>query len=405
MRRMITALVLSLAAVLLAPGVAHADAQLVAYGHVSSCADQGVNVQNPTSGAVNLRIYQDGVQVFPASGWSSRRASATFFVRWPLPAPGSQGESRVVEEAADGSEVLLTTTTYVRPGFCDTVTATITENCGQLRVQAYNGWTSTVDLGLARSLAVGGATAELDRVQLAAGGSYDKTFALGPWRNVGAAIRFGNFVHYLTIYDVTGACDPEPPTATITSPADGASYVLGSSVAADYACADGGLGSSGLASCVGTVADGAAVDTTTVGSHEFVVTATDNSGQTGGATSTYDVVYDWSGFFAPIDAAPVVNTTKAGAAVPMKFGLGGDQGVDVLAAGSPSSRAVACVGGTPTDELEQTSTAGSSGLSYDATTQTYTYVWKTQKAWANSCRQLVVELVDGTTHTAAFRFK
>ena len=77
----------------------------------------------------------------------------------------------------------------------------------------------------------------------------------------------------------------------------------------------------------------------------------------------------------------------------------------MLAAGSPRARAVGCASGTPTDELEQVSPAGSSGLSYSATTDTYSYAWKTQKAWSGTCRQLVVELVDGTTHTAAFRFK
>jgi len=405
MRRMITALVLSLAALLLAPGVAHADAQLVASSYVPRCLDQGINVQNATSATVNLRVYQDGLQVFPASGWWPVTAGRTVGVNWPLPASGSLGQSVLVEEAADGSEILLATTTYVRPAFCDTFSVSITENCGQVRLQAHNGWTSTVEFTTVRSLAVGGNTDALDQVLVTPGGSYDKTVALGPWRTVAAGIRVSGRIYYLAVHPVTGACDPAPPTAAIVTPADGATYLLGSNVVADYSCADGGLGSSGIASCVGPVADGAAVDTTMVGSHEFEVTTTDNSGQAGSATSTYDVIYDWSGFLAPIDAEPVVNTTKAGSAVPVKFSLDGDQGLDVLAAGSPRARAVACENGTPTDELEQVATAGSSGLSYSATTGTYSYVWKTQKAWAGTCRQLVVELVDGTTHTAAFRFK
>ena len=49
--------------------------------------------------------------------------------------------------------------------------------------------------------------------------------------------------------------------------------------------------------------------------------------------------------------------------------------------------------------------AGSSSLSYDATTDTYIYVWKTDRAWRNTCRQLVVKLSDGTTRTANFRFR
>jgi hypothetical protein len=33
-----------------------------------------------------------------------------------------------------------------------------------------------------------------------------------------------------------------------------------------------------------------------------------------------------------------------------------------------------------------TATAGDSGLSYDAATDQYTYVWKTDKTWSGTCR-------------------
>jgi len=56
------------------------------------------------------------------------------------------------------------------------------------------------------------------------------------------------------------------------------------------------------------------------------------------------------------------------------------------------------------DVVEETVTAGSSSLSYDATTDQYTYVWKTNKAWARSCRQLILRLSDGTDHIASFSF-
>jgi hypothetical protein len=51
------------------------------------------------------------------------------------------------------------------------------------------------------------------------------------------------------------------------------------------------------------------------------------------------------------------------------------------------------------------STAGNSGLRYDAESDTYTLVWKTNKAWAGTCRTLTVALNDGTVHTALFMFK
>ncbi len=77
----------------------------------------------------------------------------------------------------------------------------------------------------------------------------------------------------------------------------------------------------------------------------------------------------------------------------------------MAAAGSPYSEKTSCSSGTGLDEIEQTATAGSSGLQYDAISDTYTYVWKTDRSWANTCRTLHVKLSDGTDHAAMFRFR
>ena len=114
--------------------------------------------------------------------------------------------------------------------------------------------------------------------------------------------------------------------------------------------------------------------------------------------------FDFTGFLEPVNNQPTINAATAGKAIPVKFSLGGDQGLDILAAGSPMSRKVACDTGAPVDAIEQTVTAGGSSLTYDAATGTYTYVWKTDKAWKGTCRQLVVTLVDGTSHSASFSF-
>jgi len=108
------------------------------------------------------------------------------------------------------------------------------------------------------------------------------------------------------------------------------------------------------------------------------------------------------GFYQPVDNLPVVNVMKAGAAVPVKFSLGnGNEGLDIFAAGFPSATAMTCGGGL-SDTVDQTSTAGSSSLSFDVATNTYNYVWKSDKAWAGTCRQLVLKLKDGTKKTANF---
>jgi hypothetical protein len=49
-------------------------------------------------------------------------------------------------------------------------------------------------------------------------------------------------------------------------------------------------------------------------------------------------------------------------------------------------------------------TAGASGLKYDAANDQYTYTWKTDKKWAGTCRELVLDFVDGSRQTLTFTF-
>lgn len=115
--------------------------------------------------------------------------------------------------------------------------------------------------------------------------------------------------------------------------------------------------------------------------------------------------FDFGGFTGAVQDPPAVNVVKAGSAVPVEFSLGGFQGLDVLAEGSPTVSAYSCATGVPTDPADGVPAQSRSGLTYDAATDTYTYVWKTQKGWADSCRHLVVEFVDGMSYTADFRFR
>jgi probable HAF family extracellular repeat protein len=116
--------------------------------------------------------------------------------------------------------------------------------------------------------------------------------------------------------------------------------------------------------------------------------------------------YTFSGFFRPVDNPPTMNVVKAGSAVPLRFSLGGDEALHIFAEGDPNSRKIECSSSaSPLDDPEQTLSAGTSGLSYDAATERYTYAWKTKKAWASSCRQLQMKLDDGTVHTANFRIR
>lgn len=115
--------------------------------------------------------------------------------------------------------------------------------------------------------------------------------------------------------------------------------------------------------------------------------------------------FDFGGFLQPVDPYPTFNSMKAGAAVPVKFSLGGFQGLDIFAAGYPKSETIVCGSTTLEDGIEQTVTAGGSNLSYDASSDVYTYIWKTDKAWAGTCRQLVIQFSDFSLHYANFKFK
>jgi len=85
---------------------------------------------------------------------------------------------------------------------------------------------------------------------------------------------------------VTIKKDTVSPTVALIRPTNGATYTLNQSVRAAYSCADS---TSGVASCVGTAANGARITTSSAGTHAFSVTATDNAGNTITKPITYAV--------------------------------------------------------------------------------------------------------------------
>jgi len=117
------------------------------------------------------------------------------------------------------------------------------------------------------------------------------------------------------------------------------------------------------------------------------------------------VLYNFNGFFQPVDNLPIVNMAVGGSAIPVKFSPSGNKGLNIVAAGYPVSQQIACSSGAPLDVIEQTVAAGASSLNYDPTLDQYIYVWKTNKAWKSTCRQLIVKLNDGSTYAANFQFK
>lgn len=130
------------------------------------------------------------------------------------------------------------------------------------------------------------------------------------------------------------------------------------------------------------------------------------------------VSYSWSGFFQPIDtkdggkgkdstvtAGTIFNKAKAGSSIPVKFSLGGNQGMSIFMTGYPKVTKVACdTAAVVTDPIEEFSTATTTGLAYDASTGQYNYTWKTATTLANTCQRLEVKLADGNSYYAFFTF-
>ena len=117
-----------------------------------------------------------------------------------------------------------------------------------------------------------------------ANGAALDTTSLGPHAfTVGAEDADGGTATKKVTYTVVAS-----PSISITTPANGAAYTKGQAVAAIYSCAP--AGGTGVKTCAGTVANGAAIDTSTLGSHSFTVNAEDTDGGKATREVTYTVI-------------------------------------------------------------------------------------------------------------------
>ena len=140
-----------------------------------------------------------------------------------------------------------------------------------------------------------------------------------------------------------------------------------------------------------------------VGPSTVTVTATDSHNNSSTATFTVTVLYNFTGFFSPVNNLPTLNKANGGQNIPLKFSLSGNKGLAIFATDFPASQEIGCADNVPVNELEETNSPGGSTLTYSP--DTYHYNWKTEKSWAGTCRVLVVKLNDGSSHTAYFKFK
>jgi hypothetical protein len=121
--------------------------------------------------------------------------------------------------------------------------------------------------------------------------------------------------------------DPNPPTATLSTPTQGAVYAFGQTVDANFACSDPSGGIT-ITSCTGiedagtsfqhSVANGAALNTTALVPneiHTFTVTATNSEGYTDSSYATFTALADPPSLVDQTVNAPVGQTT----AIPFNY--------------------------------------------------------------------------------------
>ena len=134
-------------------------------------------------------------------------------------------------------------------------------------------------------------------------------------------------------------------------------------------------------------------------------TASDNVGHASAkATCAYDVVYKFEGFYSPVNNNGVLNSAKAGQAIPLKWRLldANDHPVTDLPSVTVTVKGLSCGLGSTNDLVEEYA-AGSSGLQ-NLGNGYYQFNWKSPSAYAYSCKTLYLDLGDGSPRTALFKF-
>jgi hypothetical protein len=84
-----------------------------------------------------------------------------------------------------------------------------------------------------------------------------------------------------------------------------------------------------------------------------------------------------------------------------------DHGFDIFQPGFPASQPAMCTDGRVVlieKSVPEPVTTSEGALSYDGQDH-YTYVWQTPEYFANSCRQLIFRLADGSVRFANFQFR
>jgi hypothetical protein len=283
--------------------------------------DSTISGNSAAQGGGGLFINQPGLAHVTATLTNDTIAGNALTPTGVNPGAGIAGASLVtaINTIVSGNTGATPTSTYD----CDTTVASsdhslefgASAGCGfslvgdpMLQALAANG-------GPTQTMALGASSAAIDAADSAQCLATDQRGYLRP-NDPSTACDVGAYEF--------GAVPPAPPTASITSPANGATFILGQAVAASYACAAGPQGTlqPAPAGCAAPLAVGAAINTATLGPHTFTVVATNTDAQSASATSTYTVIAPPANVGVPSNTAPpaITGTPKAGSTLACSTG-------------------------------------------------------------------------------------
>jgi hypothetical protein len=193
-----------------------------------------------------------------------------------------------------------------------------------------------------------------------------------------------------------------PDVSLVGGPADGGSYYFG--FVPDEPTCDASDATSGLdGSCSVSGYSNA------VGSHTVTASATDNAGNEGSDSASYDVLaWTLSGFYSPVAMGEnVVNTIRAGSTVPLKFEVfaGSTELTDVNVISFRAAQ-VDCGNLASSEETSvDFTTTGGTSLRYDTTSGQFVQNWQTPKNKVGSCYRVRMTTQDGSSIYADFKLK
>ncbi len=214
-------------------------------------------------GAPSRSEKQGAAYVFamPASGWAGSLTQTA-----ELTAKGGEKEDELGQSVAISGDTVVAGAPHRKVG------ANEQQGAAYVFVMGPGGWANATQTA-EPSAGNGGAKDHLGEAVAVSG---DTVLAGAPAHEVGEHEEQGAAYVF-----------EEPPSVTISSPVNGAIYRQGQVVAAGYLC---GTPSGTSVVCSGPVASGAAIETSTVGSHSFVVNATDSDALFASQSATYTVL-------------------------------------------------------------------------------------------------------------------